>query len=30
MDNGTMFMLWMGIIVGTPLPLTLFLPRDRK
>ena len=25
MDNGTMFMVWMGIIVGVPLALTAFL-----
>ncbi len=25
MDNGTMFMVWMGTIVGVPLVLTAFL-----
>lgn len=25
MDDGTMFMVWMGVIVGVPLLLTAFL-----
>lgn len=30
MDDGTMFMVWMGVIVGTPLLLTLVLSTTRR
>lgn len=30
MDNGTMFMVWMGVIVGTPLLLTMILSMTRR
>lgn len=30
MDNGSMFMVWMGVIVGVPLLLTFILSMTRR